>query len=126
MAEERDDGKAPGFKVTDKRRAGREEPSGTETKEGPKTEAPPPPPIDFSMFVLSLASTAMVHLGLAPDPETGAPREAAPELARETIDLLGMLREKTRGNLTDEEQKFLDTLLYDLRMQFVEATRKKS
>lgn len=84
------------------------------------------PPIDFSTFVLSLASTALIHLGVAPDPESGKPLTPAPDLARETIDLLELLREKTRGNLTDEEERFFERLLYDLRMQFVAATRKPS
>lgn len=92
-----------------------------------KTDAKTPrpaPTIDFSTFVLSLASTALIHLGLAPDPETGKPVKAEPELARETIDLLAMLREKTRGNLTEDEDQFFERLLYDLRMQFVQATKK--
>jgi hypothetical protein len=77
------------------------------------------PTIDFYTFVLSLGSSAFVHLGDAPHPETG---EAVPpnlSLARQTIDLLEVLREKTRGNLTDEEGKFLENLLMDLRLRYV-------
>lgn len=81
------------------------------------------PPIDFTTFVLSLGQTALVQLGLAagPDGQKQAPEPAA---ARETIDILGMLREKTRGNLTAEETRFLDALLHDLRMQYVQAAKK--
>ncbi len=79
-------------------------------------------PIDFYTFVLSLGSSAFVHLGDAPHPETGAP--AAPDLfvAKQTIDILAMLRDKTKGNLTPEEEKFLETLLADLRIRFVEKS----
>jgi hypothetical protein len=86
------------------------------------TQAPHTPPIDFTAFVLGLASTAMIQMGAAPEPETNEVHKNL-VLARQTIDLLGMLREKTRGNLTDEEQRFFDALLYDLRLRFVEAQK---
>ncbi len=78
----------------------------------------PPPPIDFYTFCLSLGSSAFVHLGDAPHPESG---EAAPNLvlAKQTIDILGMLQEKTKGNLTPEEDKLLENLLRDLRLRYV-------
>ena len=79
------------------------------------------PVIDFSNFVLSLAATAMVQLGLVPDPETGETVEINLPIAQHTIDTLVMLREKTQGNLDDEEEKLLDSMLYELRMRFVEA-----
>ena len=74
--------------------------------------------IDFYTFCLSLGSSAFVHLGDAPHPEGGA---AAPNLvlAKQTIDILGMLQEKTKGNLSEEEARFLDNLLVDLRLRFV-------
>lgn len=77
-----------------------------------------PAAIDFYTFILSLGSSAFVHLGDAPHPET---RKVEPNLllAKQTIDILGMLQEKTRGNLTSEEEKFLQTLLSDLRLRFV-------
>ncbi len=80
-------------------------------------------PIDFYTFVLSLGSSAFVHLGDAPHPETGTP--AAPDLllAHQTIDILAMLRDKTRGNLTPEEERFLDALLTDLKIRFVEKSK---
>ena len=82
-------------------------------------------PIDFYTFVFSLGSSAIVHLGDAPHPETGTPREPDLLLAKQTIDILAMLGEKTKGNLTPEEEKFLETLLMDLRIRFVEKSRTK-
>lgn len=78
-----------------------------------------PGPIDFYTFVLSLGSSAFVHLGDAPHPETGEEIPPNLPLAQQTIDLLDMLREKTRGNLTAEEEKFLENLLMDLRLRYV-------
>jgi hypothetical protein len=80
-------------------------------------------PIDFYTFILSLASSAFVHLGDAPDPETGMPGRPNLALAKQTIDILAMLRDKTKGNLTPEEEKFLENLLTDLRIRFVERSR---
>jgi hypothetical protein len=81
-------------------------------------------PIDFYTFIFSLGSSAIIHLGDAPHPETGAPREPDLLLAKQTIDILAMLEEKTKGNLTPEEEKFLETLLMDLRIRFVEKSKK--
>jgi hypothetical protein len=75
--------------------------------------------IDFYTFVLSLASSAFVHLGDAPHPETGEVGKPDLPLAKGTIDILAMLEEKTKGNLTHEEEKFLENLLTDLRLRFV-------
>ncbi len=82
-------------------------------------------PIDFYTFLLSLGSSAFVHLGDAPHPETGQPAEPDLLVAKQTIDILAMLREKTKGNLTPEEEKFLDTLLTDLRIRFVERSQAR-
>jgi Domain of unknown function (DUF1844) len=76
------------------------------------------PPIDLSTFVLSLSQAALLHLGEIDNPETGK-REVNFPLARQSIDLLTMLQDKTRGNLTEEELKLLENLLYDLRMKYV-------
>ena len=86
------------------------------------------PQLDFNAFILSLASSALIHLGLAPDPEApqgeGAPKLPANlALAQQSIDLLALLQEKTRGNLTPNEESFLRNLLYDLRMRYVEVAR---
>lgn len=90
-----------------------------------RTETPAADPsrgIDFLSFVFSLGSSVLMHLGEAPNPETGKVEKNL-TLARQTIDVLAMLQEKTRGNLTPEEDRFLGTLLYDLRLRFVEASR---
>jgi Domain of unknown function (DUF1844) len=81
------------------------------------------PEVDFGMFVMSLASSVLVHLGEIEHPESRA-REANLPLAKQTIDLLGMLREKTRGNLSHEETQLLENLLYDLRMKYVDAKKR--
>ncbi len=80
------------------------------------------PNIDFATFVLSLSHSALMHLGEAPHPETGS-IEKNLSLARQTIDLIGMLEEKTKGNLTGEEERLLGQILYDLRMRFVEQSK---
>ena len=88
-----------------------------------KTEEQTMPEIDFGMFVMSLASSVLVHLGELEHPDSRA-REANLPLAKQTVDILGMLREKTRGNLTQEEAQLLDNLLYDLRMKYVDAKKR--
>lgn len=79
--------------------------------------------IDFNAFVLGLASAALIHLGVTPHPDTG---KVATDLveARRSLDLLGLLREKTRGNLTEEEDRLFENLLGDLRLRYVEARGK--
>ena len=81
------------------------------------------PKVDFSTFVLSLGTTALYQLGVMSEP--GSKEKTAPDLliAQQTIDTLEMLRDKTRGNLEDEERKLIDSLLYELRMRFVETGR---
>ena len=86
------------------------------------TDAPHHGPVDFGTFVLSLGSSALVHLGEIQHPESAEARENM-ALARQVIDLLAMLEEKTRGNLTAEETRFLSDLLADLRLKFVEKNR---
>ena len=82
------------------------------------------PRVDFSTFVLSLGTSALYHLGVVAHPETGEKVEP-PELglARNTIDTLEMLEEKTRGNLAEAERELVESLLYELRMRFVEAEK---
>lgn len=77
------------------------------------------PPIDFTTFLLSLSTSALMHLGVAEGPD-GVPVEPSLPLARQTIDLLGLLQEKTRGNLTGAEERLLAQVLHDLRMKFIE------
>lgn len=77
------------------------------------------PDIDFSTFVLSLSSSAMVNLGEAPDPSTGRV-DFQPHLAKQVIDILSMLQQKTKNGLDEEEQKLLCEMLYTLRMKYVD------
>ncbi len=81
------------------------------------------PDVDFGLFVMSLASSVLVHLGEIEHPDSRE-RTANLPLAKQTVDILGMLREKTRGNLTQEESQLLDNLLYDLRMKYVDAKKR--
>lgn len=78
------------------------------------------PRLDFSTFVLSIVGTAYVHLGDQPGPD--GQTEQSLDLARQDIDLLGLLQEKTKGNLTGDEERLLDQALYELRMRFVEVS----
>ncbi len=80
------------------------------------------PHVDFATFVLSLSHSALMHLGEAPHPETGKVEKDI-ALARQTIDLIGMLEEKTKGNLTGDEERLIGQILYDLRMRFVELAK---
>ena len=87
--------------------------------------APPLPPVDFATFVLSLGSSALMHLGEVERPGSGAIEKNLP-MAKHSIDILSMLEGKTRGNLSSAEAQLLENLLFDLRLRYVEATRKKS
>ena len=78
--------------------------------------------LSFTAFVLSLASTAAIHLGDLPDPATGAPGKTNLEGAAQMIEILALLDQKTRGNLTAEERQILEQILYELRLRFVEAS----
>jgi hypothetical protein len=78
-------------------------------------------PLTFAAFVLSLASSAAIHFGDLPDP-TGDTSETNLEGASQMIDILSLLEEKTRGNLTAEERQLIEQVLYELRLRFVEAT----
>jgi hypothetical protein len=74
---------------------------------------------DFSVLTMSLASSAAMALGLAPDPATGKTSKDK-DMAKFNIDLLVMLKDKTKGNLKEDEQKFLETVLSDLQLKFVQ------
>lgn len=83
------------------------------------------PRIDFSTFVLSLGASALLHLGLTPDPsqQGGETGPVDLPLARQAIDTLEMIEEKTRGNLDEEESKLMQSVLYELRMHFVRVEK---
>lgn len=135
MASDEQKNQEPVIKVTDRRSSAQPErpaepaaaTDASETVKGPgwemREEKPKPavPPMDFTTFCLSLASSALMHLGLEPYPDSNAVEKNLP-LAKQTIDILQMLEEKTRGNLTADETKLLQTLLYDLRMRYVEES----
>jgi hypothetical protein len=97
-------------------------PDGRAASKPDRDEGDALPAIDFSTFVLSLSHSALVHLGDAPPPD-GQGTERNLPLARQTIDLLGILQEKTRNNLTGEEERLLDQALYDLRLRFIEISK---
>lgn len=88
-----------------------------------KPDANAGPGIDFHTFVLSLGSSALLHLGELERPGAAGPEKNLP-MAKHTIDILAMLQAKTRGNLTPEEAKLMESLLYDLRLRYVEGLSK--
>jgi hypothetical protein len=134
MTKEQDE---QGFKVTDKRgfqEDGKVSDASADTKGTPadasssaaentptKQESPPRPPIDFPSYLLSYYTQGLVLLGEVPNPYTNKKEEDV-EAARHTIDILTMLEQKTKGNLTKEEQQLLETVLYELRMKFMART----
>jgi hypothetical protein len=79
--------------------------------------------INFPAFVLSLAHTAAVHFGDIPDPLTGRPGQPNLPAAQQMIDILSLLEQKTRGNLTAEERQLLEQILYELRLRYIDAAR---
>lgn len=76
------------------------------------------PAINFSTFVASLNASALLHLGIIEDPSSGTKNKSLP-MAKQTIDILSMLQEKTTGNLSEEEENLLKNILYDLRIMYV-------
>ena len=82
------------------------------------------PEIDFSTFVISLSTQALMHLGEIANPVSGK-IEADISVAKQMIDILGMLKDKTRGNLNSNEDRLMEGILFDLRMKYVEAVKKR-
>ncbi len=78
--------------------------------------------VDFSSFALSLATSAMAYLGEVPDPATGQKVENV-EGAKQMIDILSMLQQKTKGNLEKDEERLINSLLYELRMKYLSKAR---
>lgn len=129
-----------GFTVRDRRafspdgESGEETPSENNQTQPADKEPPPPasqeeepqaqasdytlPPVDFSGFILSLSHAAMMHLGQLPDPLTGK-AQADFNMARHTIDTIAMIKDKTQGNLDEEEQRLIDHALSQLRLAYV-------
>lgn len=109
-----------------KKEEDKKETAAEETKEEVTREEPAPeeaestsqfPEINFATFIFSLNSSALVHLGVIEDPATGQ-KKSLP-MAKQTIDILGVLEEKTRGNLTEDEENLLKHILSDLRLMYV-------
>lgn len=119
--------KGEGFTIIDKRRRPEETEESSarleKTEEKCKEESVTPQ-IDFSSFIFSLSTSAFIHFGAVPDPITKKTEKNLP-MAKQTIDLLGILKEKTKGNLTSEEEKLLDNILFDLRMRYVKECKAK-
>jgi len=88
------------------------------TEQGPESTE-----VTFVGFVLSLAHTAAFHFGDVADPVTGRTSQPNLAAAQQLIDILALLEEKTRGNLTAEERQLMEQLVYELRLRFVEATK---
>ncbi len=121
-----------GFVIRDKRGRSAFEESATPTTE-PSTEPespaaatsseshPPAPPLTFSSFVFSLGTSSLMLMGESLDPQQPSPAVNLPQ-AKEIIDILSMLEEKTKGNLSSEEASVLGDMLYTLRMKYVSAT----
>ena len=133
MAEDKEERR--GFQVRDRRRFSDSGEARADLAE--EAPAPPPPaaaesaapgaeradePVTFSTFVLGLSTQALLHLGEIPNPMTRA-LERDLGAAKHVIDILGILQEKTRSNLEPGEESLLDSVLYDLRMRYVELVR---
>jgi hypothetical protein len=129
--DKRDEEQEKGFVVRDKRFSSKKEEMGEpQSKEGEKIEETskedmpaqegPLPEIDFTSFIFSISTSVLIQLGEIQDPFTQKSVKNLP-LAKQTIDLIGMLKEKTKGNLTPEEERIIEYILYDLKMKYVKA-----
>jgi hypothetical protein len=129
--DKRDGEEEKSFVVRDKRFSAKKEEKGEpQNREEEKIEETPGgdasaqegplPEIDFTSFIFSLSTSALIQLGEIQDPFTQKLVRNLP-LAKQTIDLIGMLKEKTKGNLTPEEERVIEYVLYDMRMRYVKA-----
>ncbi|MBW2608827.1 MAG: DUF1844 domain-containing protein [Deltaproteobacteria bacterium] len=101
----------------------------TKKEEAKKEEAKPDdaqgtplPEVSFNSLIFSLSSSAFLHIGEIADPQSGEKKKDLP-LAKHSIDIIAMLKEKTKGNLTEEEEQFVDNILTDLRFRYVKAMK---
>jgi hypothetical protein len=94
---------------------------GEASHRGYEQRSVPLPEVSLATFIFSLSSSALLHLGEIPDPETTSVRVDLP-MAKQIIDTLGMLQEKTKGNLDPDEDNLLRTILYDLRLRYVQKS----
>jgi hypothetical protein len=84
----------------------------------------PLPEVNFNSLIFSLSSSAFFNLGEIADPQTGQKQKDLP-MAKHSIDIIAMLQEKTKGNLNDEEAKFIDNILAELRIRYVKAVKNQ-
>jgi hypothetical protein len=89
-----------------------------------ESQQEPLPEINFSAFVISLSTQALMNLGEIANPISGKVETDVP-VAKQMIDILGMLKDKTRGNLNASEDRLMEDILFDLRMKYVEAVKKR-
>ena len=131
VEEKKEEVQEKGFVIKDKRFSAKKEAEGeSQAKEERRREEPakedvskqgaPLPEISFTSLIFSFSTSALIQLGEIQDPVTQQLGKNLP-LAKQTIDLIGMLKEKTKGNLTSDEEKVLENILYDLRMRYVKA-----
>ncbi|MBN2284179.1 MAG: DUF1844 domain-containing protein [Deltaproteobacteria bacterium] len=126
----------PAEKITDQQKAAKEEApeeqsGGRERREpGPGEQAQESeeedyvlPEVNFATFILSLHTSALFHFGELPDPVTNERRKNI-AAAKQTIDIVDMLKKKTQGNLEEEEQHLIDGVLYELRMRYVKEAKE--
>lgn len=97
--------------------------AGKSSQEDPAQGSVPLPEVNLATFIFSLSSSALLHLGEIPNPETNTVEVHLP-LAKHIIDTLGMLQEKTKGNLEPDEDNLLRSVLYDLRLRYVQKSGK--
>ena len=131
---EKDNVEGEGFVIKDKRSSqiseddanfldDQEVKDSQEQKTPSEGEQAEPFQVDFSAFIMSLTSSAFYHLGDMADPTTGKKEVNLPAV-QQTIDMLIMLREKTKGNLKEDESKLLEQLIYELQVKYVDKTKK--
>ena len=142
-SDEQKQGEGKGFTVQDRRRfspetgeAREDSPEETATAQGPQekredsaahshaADQEPLPELNFSTFVIGLSTQALMHLGEIGNPMSGKVETDVP-VAKQMIDILAMLRDKTRGNLDPNEDRLMEDILFDLRMKYVEAVKKR-
>jgi len=122
MASGNEDQNKTGFTITDRRGVGEGQPAPAEGSSPDASGAGAYPPVDFHTFILSLGSSALFHMGELEGPDGQAAQIDLP-LAKHTIDVIAMLEEKTKGNLSAPEANLVESLLYDLRLRFVEKSK---
>lgn len=124
-----------GFKVTDRRfesiseeekkkkdkTIDKEQKKSEETLKQKQKDQPPLPEVNFTNFILSLSTSVLLNFGDIPDPVSKEKKKDL-NMAKQTIDIIEMLKEKTKGNLNKEEESLINSLLYDLKMRYVKES----